>query len=235
MFAIILLSGASLHTQVSIMCNLSTPTLSDISDDDMDLTAAAWETVPDEDEVQGVWEEYVQNWKSHTKNIIVDLYYPPYLKEFGHLHEGCNNYEAPWEPPFDQSQWLIWKYLDYGMTRRNFLIGYNEAVEQTPFDVFNVHGNGYKRDMLEGVKCNECQLKNFEPEYKPVSFHAHFDVADEFVEFVAKKIDHYFCERCNGFLWQLEQCQCYICINICEVNDPYCYVSGHDVGPGGNE
>ena len=194
------------------------------SDEDMDFTAASWETVPDESEV--LWNLQVQKdavfWKDVQTSVIVDYFLPTYLKEWGFTLPHCFNYSVCYEPDFDESNWVISKYISNKMLRREFCIGFNESVEQCNFEDWRLHGNVGKAG--ERLFCGDCVKKEHGVEI--VEFHAWYNDEDIFTGDVSKYIHTFFCCKCNIFLYELsDNIDCVICDNIVELNGDCCYSS----------
>jgi len=122
-------------------------------EDTLDLIAAPWEAIPDEEEVQEMLADSSGDWQDEERTLRVLCYWPSYLKHYGYAVEGCTDYNTVFT--LDEVElWKVDKYCYVGMPFMSFALNFNSGYSCTPFTNFRVHGSVWTND--ETICCTDC-------------------------------------------------------------------------------
>ncbi len=192
-------------------------------DDFLDITAAPWEALPDETEVQEMLADADGDWQDEKWDLHVLLFWPSFLKHFGFRIEGCNDYTRVFR--LDQVEiWNVYRYCHVGMPFLCFGLNYNSGYTCTPFTDFRVHGSIWTND--ETICCSECLDYDDSDDFYTQEFHAWFDDDQKFRQVVMDNHEKYFCNRCSGFMYTLsDDVDCVVCEHVVDLNDPYLFTN----------
>ena len=192
-------------------------------EDTLDLIAAPWEAIPDEEEVQEMLADSSGDWQDEERTLRVLCYWPSYLKHYGYAVEGCTDYNTVFT--LDEVElWKVDKYCYVGMPFMSFALNFNSGYSCTPFTNFRVHGSVWTND--ETICCTDCLYYDDSDDFYTQEFHAWYNDDQAFRRVVMNNHEKYFCNRCNSFMYTLsDDIDCVICDHIVVINEPYAFTN----------